>query len=58
MVWGNRDSDEDWSEGIGPTGNELYMEIHGLSLVEMHPEAVTDPVGVVLDSRLWVGCDG
>ena len=39
VVWGDPDDYEDWWEGVGLTGDELYMEIHGLSSVGMHPEA-------------------
>ena len=39
MVWGDPDDYEDWWEAVGFTGDELYMQVHGLSVVEMHPEA-------------------
>ncbi len=38
VVWGNPDDYEDKWDAVGLSGDELYMEIHGLTPVEMHPE--------------------
>ena len=38
VVWGNPDDCEDKWDAVWLSGDELYMEIHGLAPVEMHPE--------------------
>lgn len=38
VVWGDPDDYEDEWDAPGFTGDELYMKLRGLSLVEMHPE--------------------
>ena len=38
-MWGDPDDYEDWWKAVGISDHELYMQVHGLSLFEMHPEA-------------------
>ena len=57
VVWGDQaDYEHEW-DAVGLSRDELYVEIHGLSSVEMHPEwYATDLVEMqpLEKYRVWI----